>query len=50
MRPIREKREEIAKDMNKVNDILKSGTKKAIEISNQTLKEVKQAMKINYFE
>ena len=46
--PFREKRKEIAKDIGKVLDILESGTKKAQEVTNVTLMEVKKAMGINY--
>ena len=49
LKPIREKREELSKDVSKIIDILKEGTNEAIKLSNQTLKEVKEAMKINYF-
>ena len=50
LRPIRERREEYAKDINKVYDILKEGTKEARKVVQETLKEVKHAMKIDYFE
>ena len=46
--PFREKRKEIAKDIGKVLDILESGTKKAQEVTNATLKKEKKAMGINY--
>ncbi len=50
LRPIRERREELAKDMDKVYDILKEGTEEARKVVQETLKEVKHAMKIDYFE
>lgn len=50
LRPIRERREEYSKDLDKVYDILKEGTKKARLDAIDTLNEVKKAMKINYFE
>ena len=50
LRPIRERRKEFEQKIPEVLDILKEGTKKAIEVSNNTLKEVKDAMKINYFD
>lgn len=50
LRPIRERREMFAKDLDKVYDILKEGTKNARIEAIKTLKEVKRAMKINYFE
>ena len=50
LRPIRERREMFAKDLDKVYEILKEGTKNARIEAIKTLKEVKKAMKINYFE
>lgn len=50
LKPIRERREEYAKDLDKVYEILKEGTKKARIDAAKTLKEIKTAMKINYFE
>jgi tryptophanyl-tRNA synthetase len=47
--PIRKRREELAKDPKQVMEYLFKGTQVAIEITNQTLKEVKDAMGINYF-
>lgn len=47
--PIRERRREYAKDLEKVYNILKEGTKKASNKANKTLEEVKEAMKLNYF-
>ena len=48
--PIREKREKLAKDPEKIYKMLEEGTKKAREKALATLKEVKKAMMINYFE
>lgn len=50
LKPIRERREELAKDPDKIYEILKEGTKKARAKAAQTLKEVKAAIGINYFE
>ena len=50
LRPIRERREELAKDPEKVYEILRKGTEKAREKARETLKEVKKAMMLNYFE
>ena len=50
LKPIRERREELAKNPEYVYNVLKEGTKKAREKARQTLDEVKEAMKINYFE
>ena len=47
--PIREKREELAKDIPAIWDMLKAGSEKARAVASQTLLEVKRAMKINYF-
>jgi tryptophanyl-tRNA synthetase len=47
--PIRERREYLAKDPKKVMDILKEGTEKARQAAQQTMREVRQAMKIDYF-
>ncbi|MBD5532500.1 MAG: tryptophan--tRNA ligase [Lachnospiraceae bacterium] len=48
--PIRERRKELEKDIPAIYDILKEGTKAAKEVAEQTLAEVKAAMKINYFD
>lgn len=50
MEPIRQRRAEYEKDIPGVFQILKEGTEVARAKAAQTLKEVKQAMKINYFE
>ncbi|MFD1431635.1 tryptophan--tRNA ligase [Lacticaseibacillus yichunensis] len=47
--PIRSRREEYAKDMGAVEDILKAGTARANEVANQTLEEVRDAIGFNYF-
>ena len=49
LKPIREKREELAKDPDYIYSILEKGTKKAREVAKSTLDEVKKAMKLNYF-
>ncbi len=50
LEPIRERRKYYEQRIDEVWDILKDGSKHASEIANGTLKEVKSAMKINYFE
>ena len=50
LRPIRERRKEIAKDIPAVYRILEEGSKKAEQKAAETLSEMKRAMKINYFE
>lgn len=49
LRPIREKREELSKDLSYVFAMLKEGSEKAQKVAAQTLDEVKTAMGINYF-
>lgn len=49
LRPIREKRHEFEKQIPMLIEILNNGTKKANEVANRTLNEVKDAMGINYF-
>ena len=48
--PIRQRREELAKDIPAVWAMLKEGSEKARATAAATLAEVKKAMKINYFE
>ena len=48
--PIRARRKEWEKDIPAVFDILKAGSEKAQAVAAKTLKEVKAAMKINYFD
>ena len=50
LEPIRARREELAKDIPAVWEMLKKGSEKARAVAAQTLSEVKSAMKINYFE
>lgn len=48
--PIREKRKYYEARIDEVYSILEKGSEKASQVANKTLKEVKEAMKINYFE
>lgn len=50
LEPIRNRRKEYQKDIPYVYEILKKGSEKAEAVAAQTLKEVKDAMKINYFD
>lgn len=50
LEPIRERRKKYEKDIPGVYEILKEGTRRANEAADATLREVKDAMKINYFE
>jgi len=47
--PIRNKREELAKNPEQILQILKEGTLEARIIAKETMAEVKKVMKINYF-
>ena len=50
LEPIREKRRYFEERPNEVNDILIAGTNHAQKVAKETMKKVKQAMKLNYFE
>ena len=50
LEPIRKRREELQKDIPYVYEVLKKGSEVARETAAQTLHEVRDAMKINYFE
>lgn len=50
LKPIREKREELERNPEYVLNVLKEGTMKARKKAGETLKEVKKAMMLNYFE
>ena len=50
LEPIRARRKEYEKDIPAVYDILKAGSERARELAAQTLDEMKEAMKINYFD
>ena len=49
LRPIREKRIELAKDPNAIWEILRLGTAEARIYAARTLQNVKKAMKLDYF-
>lgn len=50
LEPIRNRREELQKDIPYVYEVLKKGSEVARETAAQTLHEVRDAMKINYFD
>jgi tryptophanyl-tRNA synthetase len=50
LKPIRERRELLSKDPEKIKGILQMGTMKARKVAAETLKEVKTAMRLNYFD
>ena len=49
LKPIRERREELAKDPGAIYKMLEEGSVKARKAAAETLQEVKRAMKIDYF-
>ena len=50
LEPIRKRRAEYEKDIPEIYNILKKGSDAAREVAAQTLSEVKNAMKIDYFQ
>ena len=50
LRPIREKRKYYEERPELLDEILKEGTEKARKIAKETMRQVKEAMKLNYFE
>lgn len=50
LKPIRERRSEYEKNPDELDKILKEGTAKAREVAKETMKKVKKAMKIDYFD
>lgn len=50
LEPIRKRREEYAKNLDYVDQILQEGSAHANEVANQTLKQVRDAIGINYFD
>lgn len=50
LEPIRQRRHEFEQDIPEVYNILKRGSETAREVAAQTLHEVRDAMKINYFD
>ena len=50
LEPVRNRRKEYQKDIEYVYDILKKGSEKAESTAAKTLEDVKNSMKINYFE
>jgi tryptophanyl-tRNA synthetase len=49
LEPMNERRAYYLKNQDEVRDILSAGTKKAKKIASETIKEVKESMKISYF-
>lgn len=50
LEPIRNRRKEFQKNIPAIYDILKKGSEKAEAVAAETLRDVKAAMKINYFD
>ncbi len=50
LEPMRQRRQELSKDIPEVYNILRRGTEQAREVAAQTMAEVRQAMRINYFD
>ena len=50
LEPMRQRRHEFEQDIPEIYNILKKGTEKARETAAQTMNEVRQAMRINYFD
>ena len=50
LKPIRERRIELSKNMDYIDNILKEGTEKARMVAKENIKKFKQAIGINYFE
>ena len=50
LKPIRERRIELEKDIDYIYDVLKQGTEDARKIAIKNMKEFKHAMKIDYFD
>lgn len=50
LEPIRKRREEFAKDSTGVMQIIKKGTEKAEKVAAETLREVRKAMHLDYFQ
>ena len=50
LEPIRQRRQEFQKDIPEVFNILKKGSESAREVAAKTLHEVREAMRINYFD
>ena len=48
--PIRERSEKFAQNPDAVYEMLLEGSKKANKVANQTLKEVREAIGLNYFD
>ena len=50
LEPMRQRRHEFEQDIPEIYNILRKGTEQARQVAAQTMDEVRQAMKINYFD
>ena len=50
LEPIRNRRKEYQKDIPYIYEVLKKGSEKAEAVAAKTLHDVKESMKINYFD
>ena len=50
LEPMRQRRHEFEQDIPEIYNILRKGTEKARETAAQTMSEVREAMRINYFD
>ena len=50
LKPIRERREELSKNMEYIDKVLIEGTEKAREVAKENMKKFKTALRINYFD
>ena len=50
LRPIREKRKYYEENIELVDEILKEGTERARKTAKETMRKVKSAMKLDYFD
>ena len=50
LKPIREKRIELSKNMDYVDEVLRKGTEEARIVAKENIKKLKEAIGINYFD
>lgn len=50
LKPIRDRRMELSKNMDYIDEVLKEGTEKARMVARENIKKFKEAIAINYFE
>lgn len=50
LEPMRQRRHELEQDIPAIYDILRKGTTDARKVAAQTMAEIREAMRINYFD